>query len=90
MSELRIIQDADGNRYAFPADALVQAEDGTYEVDEAALDAARIPDEVGGYIGEPIPGIDIIVQKKPGGLMATYTDFGPSTARYGDYRDLRK
>ena len=58
MSEQRVIQDADGAYYALGPDALVQGPDGTYEIDEAALKAARLPvDEVAGHgIGQPIPG----------------------------------
>lgn len=83
MSEQRIIQDADGNRYALPADALVQAADGTYEVDEAALAAALVDDEVAGYANNPIPGIDIIVRKYPPGKPMAFTDFGSVAVPYG-------
>lgn len=74
-----------------------QGADGPYELDEATVDAARVPaagvaavesalggPEVSGYASNPIPGIDIIVRKKPGGSQVTFTDFGLRTIAYGD------
>lgn len=86
MSEQRLIQDADGSYYSLPRPpaALARAADGTYDVDEAALDAARLRgDEVAGYANNPIPGVDVIVRKQPGGSKATFTIFGPDSVPYG-------
>lgn len=102
MSETTILRDGDGNYYTFAPEALAaaRAADGTYELEAATLEAARVPDdrqgavdaalgadEVSGFTANPVPGIDIIVKKKPGGHMARFTDLGIRPVRYGDTGD---
>lgn len=79
MSETTVWQDAEGNYYAFGAEELAAAKaaNGTYDMADEAVQAARVPeerrealeaalgvDEVSGFAGQPIPGIDVIVKKK--------------------------
>jgi hypothetical protein len=90
MSEQRILRDADGDWYALPIDALTENDVGTFAVDESALVAARLPNEVGGYLGSPSPGVDIIVKKHPGSIMASFTDFGTQKPSYVDPYPFRK
>jgi len=95
MSETTVWQDAEGNYYAFAADdlAAAQAADGSYELAAEAVDAARVPDEgrgaleaalgqdeVSGFaLGQPIPGVDIIIRKNPGG-SAMFSSLGSLAA----------
>lgn len=92
MSEMTILRDERGDYYAVPSDVLAAARtpDGVHELDAEALEAARMPaspDEVSGYISDPIPGVDIIVKKKPGSQMATFTGLGTVKVPYGDTGD---
>lgn len=68
MSDVTMLRDADGNYYEFAANMLAAARtgDGSYELSEDAIAAARVPDDVAGYAIDPIPGVDIIVKKNPG------------------------
>jgi hypothetical protein len=103
MNESTVLRDGEGNYYTFPPDVLAAAQtaEGTYELAEEAVVAARVPDdgveavesalgiqEVSGfgYTNEPIPGVDIIVRKKPGGTMAPFMDMGTHAVRYGASR----
>lgn len=80
MSETTVWQDAEGNYYAFGAEELsaATAADGAYELADEAVEAALVPDdrrpaleaalgvdEVSGFAGQPIPGIDVIVKRGP-------------------------
>jgi len=99
MSDTTVLRDGEGNYYTFAPDVLAAARgaDGAYELDGAAVEAARVPaeavaavesalpsPEVSGYAGVPVPGIDVIVRKRPGGRAVTFTDLGLRTVPYGE------
>ncbi len=98
MSGKSVLRDGDGDYYVFPPDVLAAAQvtDGSYELEETAVTAARVPDdgvdavesalgidEVSGFGTTPIPGVDIIVKKNPGGSMAMFTSFGVANVGSG-------
>lgn len=96
MNESTVLRDGEGNYYTFPPDVLAAAQtaEGTYEMAEEAVVAARVPDEgidavesvlgieeVSGY-GDPIPDIDVKIGKRPGGGSFS---FGSSFTNLGSY-----
>lgn len=99
MAETTVLQDADGNYYVFAieAPAAAQTAEGTCDLTAEAVEPARVPEDrrneigsslgldvVSGFSHNPIPGFDIIIQKKPGG-RPTCPIWAPSARCWGRF-----